>query len=282
MPLTTNRRSFVRQVFRAGAMAVFGGGGAYGYGNQIERHYPVTERIKVSLPGLGSAWNGFRIVQISDLHLEPIVDEALLHTTVAKINALKPDMIVLTGDYITGNGRRIADLAAPLSELKAPAGVFASMGNHDMGWRGRVCQGLQAHGVTCLINSGHDFSKQNEHLWLAGLDSAWGGNPAFRPAMMSRPKNAATVLLMHEPDYVDAIAKENVPLLQLSGHTHGGQCCLPGGVPIHLPKWGRKYPKGLFQVGNVQLYVNRGLGCIGLPLRFACSPEITEITLGCA
>ena len=279
---TTNRRTFVHRVFRAGALAVFGGGGAYGYGNQIERHYPVVERIKVSLPGLGSAWNGFRVVQISDLHLEPIVDQELLRTTVAAINALKPDLIVLTGDYITSNAMRIANLAEPLSELKARAGVFGCMGNHDMGWRGKVYQGLKAHGVECLINSGHDLALGNDHLWVAGLDSAWGGHPVFEASMAAKRKDAATLLLMHEPDYADVIAQSHTPLLQLSGHTHGGQCCLPGGLPVHLPKWGRKYAKGLFQVGKMQLYVNRGIGCIGLPLRFACSPEITEITLGCA
>ena len=279
-PAVDTRRSFVRRVLQAGAWMACGGGGAYGYGNQIERRSPVVERVNIGVRGLGGAWNGARIVQLSDLHLEPIVDQELLRTTVGIVNALKPDLILLTGDYVTSIASRAAHLVEPLTELRAAAGVYGCLGNHDVGaGRERVRQALEQHGITCLINRGLDFARGGEHLWLAGLDSAWGGWPQLIPAMKGRPQGAPAIVLMHEPDYADLLARANLPVLQLSGHTHGGQCCLPGGMPVHLPKWGKKYPKGLFDVGPVQLYVNRGLGCIGVPLRFACPPEITEITL---
>jgi predicted MPP superfamily phosphohydrolase len=191
-------------------------------------------------------------------------------------------MILLTGDYITSTVRTVSTLAEPLAELKADAGVFGCLGNHDVGCgRVQVARALETHGITCLSNTGRGLTKHGETLWIAGLDSAWGGRPDLARALAGRPANSGTIVMMHEPDYADTIAHARVPLLQLSGHTHGGQCCLPGGVPVHLPIWGRKYPKGLFQVGAVQLYVNRGIGCIGVPVRFSCPPEITEITLAC-
>lgn len=280
--VTSTRRRFVRRIFQAGAVMASGGGGAFSYGNQIERHHPVVEKVTLPLRGLGSAWNGCRIVQISDLHMEPIVDQELLRTTVSIINGLKPDVIVLTGDYVTSNSTKVATLAEPLVELKAPGGVYGCLGNHDMfSGRSRITRALQEHKITCLINSGRGLTKQGETLWVAGLDSAWGGSPDIAHALSGSPKNKGTVVLMHEPDNVDNLKHVPVPFLQLSGHTHGGQCCLPGGVPVHLPKWGRNYAKGRFDLGRVQLYVNRGIGCIGVPVRFACPPEITEITLAC-
>ena len=279
----STRRHFVRRVFQAGAAMATAGGGAYGYGSQIERHRPVVERITIPLRGLGAAWQGFRIVQISDLHVEPLGDPELLRMTVDTINGLKPEMVVMTGDYVTHDATNLARLVEPLVDLKAPAGVIACIGNHDlMAGTSRVAAALRQHGITYLNNEGLGLTRQNDSLWIAGLDSVWGGSPRLTKALAGKPASAATVVLMHEPDYADMVARSNVPLLQLSGHTHGGQVCLPGGVPVHLPTWGEKYAKGLFQVGPVQLYVNRGIGCISMPVRFSCPPEITEITLACA
>ncbi len=279
----STRRHFVRRLFQAGAMMATAGGGAYGYGREIERHRAVVERVTVPLRGLGSAWKGFRIVQITDLHLEPLGDADLLKKVVDTINDLKPDMVVMTGDYVTRSAANLVNLAEPLADLKAPAGVLACTGNHDL-WAGvsRVSRALSQHGVKYLINSGIGLQRQNETLWVAAMDSVWGGSPRLAQALKGRPVDAGTVILMHEPDYADLISPKAPPMLQLSGHTHGGQVCLPGGRPLRLPSWGKKYAKGLFDVGNIKLYVNRGIGCLDFPVRFACPPEITEITLDCA
>ena len=276
-----SRRSFA-QIFTRGLLfSGVGGSGSYAYGRMIERQRIVVERLEVRLRGLGTAFDGFRIAQISDLHLEPNVDRALLIKGVDMINALKPDLIVLTGDYVTSDASRAAELTAPLAALKAPAGVVFCLGNHDV-WTSanRVSTIIHQHGLTPLRNAGFALTRQNEPVWIAGLDSVWGGKPDVSRSLKGRPANAPCILLAHEPDYADTLAPQmSAGTLQLAGHTHGGQVCLPGGFPLRLPMWGRKYAKGLFRVGPMQLYVNRGLGTIGPKARFACAPEITEITL---
>ncbi len=274
------RRSFLRRLLKTGAAFGAAGSGAFGYGSLVERNHPVVERLKIAMPGLGPAWEGCRVVQISDLHLEPLHNPELVLRTVAIINSMKPDVIVLTGDYVTHDSRDIMALSAPLAGLKARAGVFAIPGNHDV-WNGasRIAGALRHHGITWLRNNGVPLTDKGDTLWIGGMDSIWGGRPHIHEALKDRPGEAPVVLLMHEPDYADHVALASMPLLQLSGHTHGGQVCLPGGHPIQLPSWGRKYSRGLYQVGKVQLYVNRGLGCMDVPVRFACPPEITEFTL---
>ncbi len=284
MSQPSSRRSFLRRL-TGGVLwtGLTGGGGSYAYARLIERHQPVVERVQVPLRGLGSAFDGFRIVQISDLHVEPNRDPQLLSKSVQLINNLRPDLVALTGDYVTSNASHLARLTEPLASLKAKAGVVASMGNHDV-WTAasRIEQTLQEHGLQLLRNRGFALTRQGESLWIAGLDSIWGGRPNIPDALRGKPARTPCIALMHEPDYADVLSQARVNALQLSGHTHGGQVCLPLGVPLRLPSWGKKYPKGLFQVGRLSLYVNRGLGTLGPKARFACPPEITEITLSCA
>lgn len=260
--------------------SVAGGGGAYSYGRMIERHRPKVERVSIAMHGLGSAFDGFRIVQISDLHLEPNLDPPLLVKTVEMINALKPDLVAITGDFITHNASRVSELTAPLADLRARCGVVASLGNHDV-WTAprRITEALTNHGMKMLTNVGFDLMQQNETLWIAGLDSVWAGDIDLPRALKGRPRGAPCVLLAHEPDFADELTQRTSNVLQLAGHTHGGQVCIPGGVPVMLPAYGKKYPRGRYEIGHNSLYVNRGLGTIGPKARFACSPEITEITL---
>lgn len=260
--------------------SIASGGGAYGYARMIERHHPVIERARVSLKNLGTAFEGFRIVQISDLHVEPNLNPTLLRKTVELINGLQPDLVAITGDFITHNATLAADLTAPLAELKTRTGVFASLGNHDV-WNAprRITEALTHHGIQVLTNSGVELTQDHAQLWVAGIDSAWAGDIDLPAALKGRAKGAPCIMLGHEPDYADELAQRSSNLIQLAGHTHGGQVCLPGGQPLMLPTLGKKYARGLFRVGRISLYVNRGLGTIGPKARFACSPEITEITL---
>jgi predicted MPP superfamily phosphohydrolase len=282
---SSNRRGFLKRFFQAGLWTgVVGSGGSYAYARLIERKHPVIERVKIPLRALGSGFEGFRIVQISDLHVEPHVNTPLLARTVAMVNELKPDLIAITGDIITSTARRLGDLIEPLSELRARVGVFASLGNHDV-WNAAkpVVAALHNHGVKVLQNAGFGLTQGRETLWIAGIDSVWAGHPDPLKALRGSPAGAPCVMLGHEPDYADTLASLSpADVLQLAGHTHGGQVCLPGGIPIHLPKYGVKYAKGHFEIGNVQLYVNRGIGTITTKARFACPPEITEMTLSAA
>ena len=118
-------------------------------------------------------------------------------------------------------------------------------------------------------------------LFVAGLDSFWAGRPSLTDALRDWRPGLPLLLLVHEPDGADKIAPRGIAGLQLSGHTHGGQVCLPGPrpIPLHVPSWGKKYKHGLHRVGALQLYVNRGIGCVGVPLRIGCPPEVTELTL---
>ncbi len=116
-------------------------------------------------------------------------------------------------------------------------------------------------------------------IYLAGLDDLWSGQADLTAALAQAPANVPTILLVHEPDFADTVAKDGRVSLQLSGHSHGGQVRLPGiGAPI-LPYLGRKYDQGLYNVNNMWLYTNRGIGLGRIPLRINCPPEITEFTL---
>ena len=272
-----NRRDLLKKARLTALISPFA---AFGYGRFIERHWFEVTQLEVRLRGLGSAWDGFTIVHLSDLHLEPHIYPEQMAAAVQTILALKPGMVAITGDFVTDDANTFEALAEPLRGLKADAGVFFCHGNHDV-WTQpeRIARALAALGFTHLDNTGLGLTRQNEPLWIAGLESAWAGRPNLAAATKGRPANAPCITLVHEPDYADILSQAPLNQLQLSGHTHGGQVCLPFGIPLILPNWGKKYAKGHFHLGRHQLYVNRGLGTLGPDARFACRPEITEITL---
>jgi predicted MPP superfamily phosphohydrolase len=253
--------------------------GAYGYASRIERHSLTTEQVTLDLPGLPDELAGLRIVQISDLHLRPITEAAMIEKTVQALNALKPDLIMVTGDFITVSGKDAGELADILAGLKAPHGVYGVLGNHDV-WHQPwlVAMELRRAGLRLLVNEGEGLLLGGKALWIAGTDSVWAGKPDLAKALPKDPK-MPTVLMVHEPDYADTVALAQRPVIQLSGHSHGGQVRVPFiGAPVTVSH-GKKYVRGLHRVGDVRLYVNRGIGCTSLGVRFACPPEITEIKL---
>jgi hypothetical protein len=148
-----------------------------------------------------------------------------------------------------------------------------------------VTAALRDHGITVLRNSSVPIERSGGRFWLAGIDDPVWGHPypelAIPPAIRNVP-DEPVVLLCHAPDYADQLLKDPIGRsisLMLSGHTHGGQVRLPVLGALELPELGKKYVEGLFRLGNTQLYVNRGIGTIGLPFRFNCPPEITLFTL---
>src|SRR5262249_21522558 len=124
-------------------------------------------------------------------------------------------------------------------------------------------------------NQHHPLQRDSETLYLAGLDDVWCGKHDLEAALNGIPPGQAVIALVHEPDYADTVANDSRIILQLSGHSHGGQVCTPGGGGIWYPTWGRKYPRGLYAIKNMTLYTNRGVGMVGWQLRFSCRPEIT-------
>lgn len=258
------------------------GTSAYAYGTKVERHRIVVERRDIALPGLPESLDGFRIAQLSDLHLEPWTKADAIAAAVLVTNGLKPDLIVITGDFISSSVKPAGLLAEILSKLEAPHGVLGCLGNHDVWHQPWVLQKeLAGRQIQILRNQGMRLHTDRGSLFIAGVDSAWAGKPQLRPALRDWKEHEPLVVLAHEPDVADRFAESGIAGLQLSGHTHGGQVCIPALTPIalRLPSWGKKYVQGQYRVGNLRLYVNRGIGCVGLPVRFACPPEVTEITL---
>ena len=260
--------------------------GAWGFS---ESNHPLVTRLEIPLTRLPRAFDGFTIAQLSDFHYQHPYSVTPIRKTVEIVNGLHPDLIVLTGDFVTvpiwnaGNVRRFADTAEPcarlLQQLQAPMGRFAVLGNHDGGSDPvRVTRALRDHGMPVLMNHSVPLQRGKDRIWLAGIDDVLEGRPNVAQALANIPSPELTILLAHEPDFADEVSVTPVDL-QLSGHSHGGQVWIPGIGAPWLPLLARKYPRGLYKVRNLTLYTNFGLGTIHAPVRINCPPEITLITL---
>ena len=246
-------------------------------GNEADS--PVVERVQIPIPNLPAALEGFRIAQISDIHLYPFTTIELVDLAVQMANRLEPDLTVLTGDYVWHHTEPIFDLVPSLAQLNAKHGVYAILGNHDLWTDVKVItHAIEQEGLPLLVNQGVSISVGKSTLYLAGLDDGWSGKPDLAEAMANHPGDAITVLLMHEPDLAPRYAPDKRIHLQLSGHSHGGQVRLPFYGALILPYLSWKYPMGLYNIDGMWLYTNRGLGTTNIPVRFNCAPEITELT----
>lgn len=244
------------------------------------RNQLTLETVAVPLADTPTLHAEFKIVQLSDLHYLPFTTLDMIEAAVAAANQLQPDLIVLTGDFVTHEADTIFGMTKALGTLNARHGVFAVLGNHDTRAGARIVrQGLGEAGIEVLHNRGITLATASGHLNLAGVDDCLWGHPNLAQALDGLDPAAPTVLLAHEPDVIDKFSRDGRVTLQLSGHTHGGQVHLPlFGTPV-LPRLGEKYVKGLFTVNGSRLYVNRGVGMVSLPIRFNCPAEITQLTL---
>ncbi|MBX3000509.1 MAG: metallophosphoesterase [Caldilineaceae bacterium] len=277
-PLLSRRRFL--QFFGGSALSVTG---LFGYVRVMEPNWIDVERITLTIPGLPERLSGLRIAQLSDIHLSKYTSAEKVFSAVRWINQLAPDFVMLTGDFVGNRAEDAAGLIDPLRALHMPA--YAVYGNHDL-WtdRATVRRFLLEGGVTILTNESTEVA---DGLYLAGLDDLWSGHPDLKVALREIPDNAATLLMIHEPDYIDRVVTAEAPVaIQFSGHTHGGQVRIPLwdgermriGAPI-LPRHGERYPIGLQPVSYSAVYTNRGLGLWPLPYRFNCRPEISLFTL---
>ncbi|HEX4037248.1 MAG TPA: metallophosphoesterase [Acidobacteriaceae bacterium] len=275
-----SRRSFLKlSAAAAGGLALYSG--------EIARHELSVEEHTIRLERLPDAFRGMRIAQISDLHYEGFTEGFFLREVVRRVNRLQPDMVLLTGDFITKfptldrvPRQQMPRCAAILSALRCPL-RFASLGNHDEAiGKDYVIAPLEEHGIPVLVNRATPLERDGQRLWLAGVGSACeqDADPASAIPRACVNGNEAVILMAHEPDPLPDYARYNVDLV-LSGHTHGGQVRLPLLPAFALPEYGRNYVEGLFHHGRTQLYVNRGIGTVGLPFRLWCPPEITVFTL---
>ena len=283
-PISIARRRFLKTA----AVSVAAGLGTTIYGHEAEAEHLEVVHQTVRIAGWPMSAAGMKIGQLSDLHCEDARAVARTARAARLLLAQKPDVVALTGDYITGSGSRHAapggpDWAARCAEALAPltgvpGGVFAILGNHD--WWSRqadhVAARLEQVGFQMLRNRAVPLPGANG-VWLVGLDSLshHAQNPA--QALQGVPKTAVKILLMHEPDYADQAPPGFA--LQLSGHSHAGQIRLPGLPPLHCPEYGRRYPEGLQQTTRHLVYTSRGVGMMGPQMRLFCPPEVTVLTI---
>ncbi len=283
----SRRRMFIRNALLAAAGMALAGGGVIAYASAIEPAWIEINTIAVQLPRLHPAFRGYRIVHITDLHTdETWMTFERLAQIVDLVNAQKPDLIVITGDFVTKLLPSSAHALSALRRLQAVDGVCAVLGNHDV-WHGpaAIRALLRDNCIRDLKNETYTVRRQDATLHIVGMDDIWTVS-VTRPDMWSYedtlkrltdelPATGAAVLLVHEPDFADVATANGRFDLQLSGHSHGGQVRLPFVGPIQVPLLAYKYRAGMYRTKNLQHYTNRGLGMVGPPhIRLNCRPEI--------
>ena len=278
-----------RRFLKASACAA---GGFALYAGELERHWIEVSESDVVIPGLPAAFDGFRVAQISDIHMDEFTEAFFVREVVNHVNSLKPDAVFLTGDFVTAEfaSRKFAigagwQCAGILNELTCRQ-RYAVLGNHDvMIGTDEVSEALTDNEIIVLRNYYMPLERSGGRIWLAGLADPLQGSPdpeATIPASIRNIPQEPIILLCHAPDYVDnllAIPAGQAVSLMLCGHTHGGQVRLPLIGPMILPRMGRKYVEGWFRFGRLQMHVNRCIGTVGVPFRLDCPPEISMLTL---
>ena len=286
--LSPERRHFLTRTAVAISATPFA---ACAYGMLYERTEIETTRQRIVLPRLPQAFDGFRIAQLSDIHIGPFMPVEEIRRYVAMVNALKPDMVALTGDFVTWEGSPAGAVVDALSALKAPYGIYGCLGNHERWARVEdlITRLFAERGTKMLRQQNATVEVSSERLNLIGVDyqtRAPFGPPrdgivteylaGVQPLMLPDTVN---ILLSHNPNTFDRAAELAIDL-SLAGHTHGGQVTLeyisPNLSPARLIT---PYVRGWFKKGESQLYVNRGIGTIFSPVRFGAPPEITVYEL---
>ncbi|NWG34727.1 MAG: metallophosphoesterase [Chloroflexi bacterium] len=283
-----SRRDFLK-LLKVGAidLALLAAGGA-GWSYLIEPGWVRVEKVNVTLPRLSPNFHGLRIAQVSDIHMGGWMNSERLQHAADMVLAQNPDLLLLTGDFLIGHGfdsnseQRLQNLLESLTPLAKSIPSFAVLGNHDY-WTNAdaVREMLKQSGITDLTNSVFTILNGSQRLHLCGVDDIWEGDVRLDELVSRLTSEDSAILLAHEPDFADESAATGRFDLQVSGHSHGGQVVIPFYGPPVLPYWGRKYHSGLYRVGKMLQYTNRGLGMIDPPVRFNCPPEITVFTLQC-
>lgn len=292
--LSRARHSPLRSYLKAALGSVLAGAGALAYARYVEPYWLAVERVTLALPRLALPFDGYRVVHISDIHMDGWMTAKRLDRIVDLVNQQEPDLVAITGDFVAVSADYVSGISGPLKRLRTPEGAVAVLGNHDhMNDAAAVRRALSSAGVIDVSNRVHTLYRDGSVLHLCGVDSVMEELDDLAKVLetLRDRKRGCAVLLAHEPDFADESAATERFDLQLSGHSHGGQVKLPLlNAPYMVPLLSRlgfsfvppliyEYPSGLYEVGRMYQYTNRGLGVIYCRFRLNCRPEVTVITL---
>jgi predicted MPP superfamily phosphohydrolase len=270
-----NRRNFLKSTLYSSAFALVGF-----YPLVIERKTVVVNRYRIPVADLPPSFHGFTLAHLTDIHFGSFVSEAFIERIVHTANGLGTDAIVCTGDYVLGDDatEKIDTVWPILAKLKARHGVYSVLGNHDhhadfdrsLYWLERSGQNLR--------HQCKPIHKGKERIMIGGAGDYWYDRLEIDNTFSGSDKRDCRVLLSHNPDSVDS--QFDTPLsLVISGHTHGGQVVIPFFGPPVLPVENKNYSSGLIATAKTQLFISKGIGWSGLPIRFNCYPEIAVLEL---
>jgi uncharacterized protein len=254
------------------------------YGILIRARWVRLRRVEIRVDGLPAAFDNTRIIHLSDLHMGAHTPRERIAGWVKRVNALRPDLVVMTGDFVTNGTAFHTAVTEILGELRAPLGVFATMGNHDYFGDGRgLIEGFAREGVRLLQNEGVLLARDTAQVYLAGVDDTWTRRADLGAALNGRPASMCTLLLAHDPNLFES-AQEAGVALTLSGHTHSGQIAVPFlAARYSLSNLAHRYHGGLYWAKaagkRCALFVSAGLGTTGLPIRIGAAPELVELVL---
>jgi predicted MPP superfamily phosphohydrolase len=286
------RRQFIINAVRATILLGVG----KGFYNTSRYGLELT-RVRIELANLPPQFRGLKIAHLSDFHSSFIVSKGLIAEAARLAMDERPDMVVLTGDFVSGSTKFISSAVGDFNKkyldrcidalggLKAPMGIYGVLGNHDL-WSGKeaartICREFSRRlGVVWLRNSSTPLEKDGQRIDLLGVDDYWEGGSLIQASRGLEP-GTVKILLSHNPDINDDIElfKQEIDLV-LSGHTHGGQVVFPVVGMLYIPsKFGEKYRAGLVSDGSRKTYITRGVGNLLFPFRLNCPPEVTVLTL---
>lgn len=236
-----------------------------------------VENVEIPIARLPKKLDGLRVVQLSDVHHSPLTSLDHISRAVEVASALNPDIVALTGDYVSHDSEYIAPVAKVLGRLRSRYGLYACLGNHDH-WTDpeAVADNFEKQGIRVLINEGFRFEADGASFWLAGVDDHLAGRTDLDAALRGSFPDEMKLLLAHNPVIFRRAVRYGVDLT-LSGHTHGGQIRLSENQGRILPR--RRFAAGLHSRKSSHIYVTRGIGTVVVPVRFQCPPEISLLTL---
>ena len=240
---------------------------------------PIVTEVDIWLRRLPSGHDGLSIIHLTDIHHGLFTTLEEVQRAVQIANHLKPDLVALTGDYVTLSPAYIGPVARALGKLRARLGVFAVLGNHDFQVDAdAMAKALLDQQIHVLRNNHCPIRTSSGTLWLVGVDDMWSSSDDLPSALESVPRRDAKILLCHNPRGIHQASDQGIDLV-LSGHTHGGQVRLPVVSFLYRSKLGRRFVEGWNRLGETQIYVNRGIGKVVVPVRLSCPPEIARIVL---